>query len=135
MQHFNSAHKCNGPYQSCACASKHLPPRFSLFCGYSDERQAVSLHVNPNESPSNRLKLTVREGKRIAVSVKAADWFVRVGDASVSSEDRSRYLSWLKQSPMHVAETLRLLHMCGLLRSMARRQSGETPLETSQQVS
>jgi ferric-dicitrate binding protein FerR (iron transport regulator) len=77
----------------------------------------------------------VREGKRIAAAAKAADWFVRVSDAPVSRQDRSRYLGWLKQSPMHVAETLRLLHVCGLLRSMARRQSAETQLETSQQVS
>lgn len=69
------------------------------------------------------------------MAAKAADWFVRVGDASLSSEDRSRYLGWLKQSPVHVAETLRLLHVCGLLRAMARGQSRETPLETSQQVS
>lgn len=60
----------------------------------------------------------MREHNRIAATLDAADWFVRSDDDSMPRDDRTRYLAWLKQSPVHVAETLRLMRLCGLLRSI-----------------
>lgn len=65
-----------------------------------------------------RSLLTVREHNRIATTLEAADWFVRLDDDRTPHHDRTRYLAWLKQSPVHVAETLHLIHLYGSLRSI-----------------
>jgi ferric-dicitrate binding protein FerR (iron transport regulator) len=59
----------------------------------------------------------VRADKQIAATSEATDWFVRFLDDGMSRHDRMRYLCWLKQSPVHVAETLRLMRICRLLHS------------------
>jgi ferric-dicitrate binding protein FerR (iron transport regulator) len=53
----------------------------------------------------------VGQHKRQAAALEAADWFVRLDDRCMSRHDRARYLAWLKQSPVHVAETLRLMRI------------------------
>jgi ferric-dicitrate binding protein FerR (iron transport regulator) len=60
----------------------------------------------------------VGEYKRQAAALDAADWFVRFDDRCMSRHDRARYVAWLKQSPVHVAETLRLMRIHQLLRSI-----------------
>lgn len=60
----------------------------------------------------------VREQKQIAATSEAADWFIRFHDGGMSRHDRMRYLCWLKQSPGHVAETLRLMSIYRSLRSI-----------------
>jgi ferric-dicitrate binding protein FerR (iron transport regulator) len=60
----------------------------------------------------------VGEHKRQAAALEAADWFVRFDDRCMSRHDRARYVGWLKQSPVHVAETLRLMRIHQLLRSI-----------------
>jgi hypothetical protein len=72
--------------------------------GYFDEPWAVLL--------------VVREHKQIAATSEATDWFVRFFDDGMSRQDRMRYLCWLKQSPVHVAETLRLMRIYRLLCSI-----------------
>lgn len=60
----------------------------------------------------------MREHKQITASLEAADWFVRFQDDRMSRHDQMRYFSWLKQSPVHVAETLRLMRISRLVRSI-----------------
>lgn len=71
-----------------------------------------------NSSSDRRSLLTVREQKQITASLEAADWFVRFQDDPMSRYDQMRYFSWLKQSPVHVAETLRLMRISRLVRSI-----------------
>jgi ferric-dicitrate binding protein FerR (iron transport regulator) len=66
----------------------------------------------------------VSEHKRRVAALEAADWFVRFG--AVSRQDRKRYLAWLKQSPLHVAETLRLQCIYQWLRSILVPSSDAT---------
>ncbi|HKS58116.1 MAG TPA: FecR domain-containing protein [Steroidobacteraceae bacterium] len=44
--------------------------------------------------------------KRALISQEAAEWFARMQDPRVSLDERRRFLRWLKQSPVHVAEYL-----------------------------
>lgn len=50
------------------------------------------------DDPENR--------KRALISQEAAEWFARMQDPRVALNDRRRFLRWLKQSPIHVAEYL-----------------------------
>ncbi|HEV8330231.1 MAG TPA: FecR domain-containing protein [Steroidobacteraceae bacterium] len=50
------------------------------------------------DDPENR--------KRALISREAAEWFARMQDPRVSLDERRRFLRWLKQSPVHVAEYL-----------------------------
>ena len=50
------------------------------------------------DDPENR--------KRALISEEAAEWFARMQDPRVSLDERRRFLRWLKQSPIHVAEYL-----------------------------
>lgn len=49
-----------------------------------------------------------REEKRALISEEAAEWLVRLRDEKLGSADRRRYVVWLKQSPSHIAEMLRV---------------------------
>lgn len=66
----------------------------------------------------------VSEYKRQVAALEAADWFVRFD--GVSRHDRTRYFAWLKQSPLHVAETLRLMLIYQSLRSILLPSSDAT---------
>jgi transmembrane sensor len=54
--------------------------------------------------------------KRELISQEAAEWFARMKEPRVPLEDRQRFLRWLKQSQMHVAEYLRVANIHGDLR-------------------
>jgi len=43
---------------------------------------------------------------RELISREAAEWFARMQDSRVALDDRRRFLRWLKQSPVHIAEYL-----------------------------
>jgi transmembrane sensor len=43
---------------------------------------------------------------RDLIASEAADWFVLLGGADVSAEDRTRFATWLRRSPEHVEEYL-----------------------------
>ncbi len=55
--------------------------------------------------------------KRELISQEGAEWFARMQDPEVSLDDRRRFVRWLKQSPLHVAEYLRVVGLDGNLRS------------------
>jgi transmembrane sensor len=54
--------------------------------------------------------------KRELISQEAAEWFARMRDPHASLDDRRRFLRWLKQSEIHVAEYLRVTGVDGNLR-------------------
>jgi len=55
--------------------------------------------------------------KRELISQEAAEWFARMQDPKVPLDDRQRFLRWLKQSQVHVAEYLRVASIDGNVRS------------------
>jgi transmembrane sensor len=55
--------------------------------------------------------------KRELISQEAAEWFARMQDPHVALDDRRRFVRWLKQSQIHVAEYLRVVGLDGNLRS------------------
>lgn len=56
-----------------------------------------------------------KNGKRAGISECAADWYVRLRDNDLNRVDQQRYMQWLKQSPSHVAEMLRMKRLHGVL--------------------
>jgi len=52
-------------------------------------------------------------GKRELISQEAAEWFARMRDPRVSLDDRRRFLRWLKESPVHIAEYLTIADING----------------------
>jgi len=67
--------------------------------------------------------------KRELISQEAAEWFARMQDPDVPLDDRQRFLRWLKQSQVHVAEYLRVASIDGNVRSAQLRfvLTGEDP--------
>jgi transmembrane sensor len=55
--------------------------------------------------------------KRELISQEAAEWFARMQDPDVPFDERQRFLRWLKQSQVHVAEYLRIASIDGNVRS------------------
>jgi transmembrane sensor len=51
--------------------------------------------------------------KRELISQEAAEWFARMQDPRVSLDDRRRFLRWLKESPVHIAEYLTIADIDG----------------------
>jgi transmembrane sensor len=77
------------------------------------------------------------EGAAQSVSDQAAEWFIRLKDRDLNATERRRYVRWLKQSPGHIAEFMRLCHLYGrvkrakvpaLLRAEAEAESNVIPL-------
>jgi transmembrane sensor len=54
--------------------------------------------------------------KRELISQEAAEWFMRMQDPRVPLEERRRFLRWLMQSPIHIAEYLTVTGIDGDLR-------------------
>lgn len=52
-----------------------------------------------------------------ALSDEAAEWFIRLRDDRLSSRNRERNVRWLKQSPAHIAELLRIQQVYTVLRA------------------
>lgn len=48
-----------------------------------------------------------------AVSDQAAEWFIRLRDRDLTAADRRKYMRWLKYSPSHIAEFMRLCQLYG----------------------
>jgi transmembrane sensor len=67
--------------------------------------------------------------KRELISQEAAEWFARMKDPHVPLDDRQRFLRWLKQSQIHVAEYLRVASIDGDLRraQLTCALAGEPP--------
>ena len=58
----------------------------------------------------------------LAVSNEAAEWFVRMRDDRLTARQRQKNVRWLKQSPTHIAELLRIQQVYKVLRA-AKLQS------------
>lgn len=48
-----------------------------------------------------------------SVSDQAAEWFIRLKDRDLGATERRKYVRWLKQSPSHIAEFMRLCQLYG----------------------
>lgn len=57
---------------------------------------------------------------RLAIAEQAAEWFVAHLTGSLDEEARAGFAAWLKTSPVHVDEYLRIAAISGELRTMAR---------------
>ena len=53
------------------------------------------------------------EGRVQSVSDQAAEWFIRLRDRDLTMADRRKFVRWLKQSPSHIAEFMRLCQLYG----------------------
>src|SRR5688572_7947075 len=47
------------------------------------------------------------------ISDQAAEWFIRLKDRDLSIAERRKFVRWLKQSPSHIAEFMRLCQLYG----------------------
>jgi|KBSMisStaDraftv2_1062788.scaffolds.fasta_scaffold61544_2 transmembrane sensor len=56
-----------------------------------------------------------RDRRRQLAAESAADWVLRLQDPEVSRSARLEYVQWLRESPLHVAEMLRISHIHGEL--------------------
>lgn len=54
---------------------------------------------------------------RMSLSNEAAEWFVRLRDDRMGMRHRERNVRWLKQSPAHIAELLRIQQVYQVLRA------------------
>jgi transmembrane sensor len=63
---------------------------------------------------------------RQALSDEAAEWFIRLRDDRLSARHRERNVRWLKESPSHIAELLRIQQVYTVLRAakLENRPSG-----------
>lgn len=53
------------------------------------------------------------EGRVPSVNDQAAEWFIRLRDRDLTLADRRKFVRWLKQSPGHIAEFMRLCQLYG----------------------
>jgi transmembrane sensor len=53
------------------------------------------------------------EGRMPSVNDQAAEWFIRLRDRDLTMADRRKFVRWLKQSPGHIAEFMRLCQLYG----------------------
>jgi transmembrane sensor len=53
------------------------------------------------------------EGRAPSVNDQAAEWFIRLRDRDLTIADRRKFVRWLKQSPSHIAEFMRLCQLYG----------------------
>ena len=60
---------------------------------------------------------------RVSLSSEAAEWFVRLRDDSLGMRHRERNVRWLKQSPAHIAELLRIQQVNGSRQSVSNSAS------------
>ncbi len=58
--------------------------------------------------------------RRELASSEAAEWCARLQDAGLSRAEREQFVDWLRESPLHVAEMLRMAMVDGGLRRFDR---------------
>lgn len=51
----------------------------------------------------------------LSASLQAAEWFARLDAKALSRAEKTQYLNWLKTSPVHIAEMLRISRIHSLL--------------------
>lgn len=94
----------------------------------------------PTDEEDAGMKGTLHENgreraTRQALSDEAAEWFVRLRDDRLGTRHRERNVRWLKQSPAHIAELLRIQQVYKVLRGAnVRNRSSGAPGESSSNV-
>lgn len=70
---------------------------------------------------------------QVSLSNEAAEWFVRLRDDRLGTRNRERNVRWLKQSPSHIAELLRIQQVYQALRTakVVNRAPGATAPQVS----
>jgi len=58
--------------------------------------------------------------RRTRVTEEAADWWVRLRAQDPRREEREQFVDWLRESPVHVAEMLRIAQVHGAIESFER---------------
>ncbi len=72
---------------------------------------------------------------RQALSSEAAEWFVRLRDDRLGTRHRERNVRWLKESPAHIAELLRIQQVYKVLRTAnLQNRSPGAPGESASNV-
>lgn len=71
----------------------------------------------PMDEEDAAMKGSLHYSAKVALSNEAAEWFVRLRDDSLGTRHRERNVRWLKQSPAHIAELLRIQQVYKVLRA------------------
>ena len=71
----------------------------------------------PTDDEDAAMKGSLHESAQAALSSEAAEWFVRLRDDRLGMRHRERNVRWLKQSPAHIAELLRIQQVYKVLRA------------------
>ena len=73
--------------------------------------------TTPIDDQDADMKGTTNDGATRALSDEAAEWFIRLRDDRLNLRHRERNVRWLKQSPAHIAELLRIQQVYKVLRA------------------
>jgi transmembrane sensor len=71
----------------------------------------------PTDDEDAQMKGSMHDHARDALSSEAAEWFIRLRDDRLNVRHRERNVRWLKQSPAHIAELLRIQQVYKVLRA------------------
>jgi transmembrane sensor len=71
----------------------------------------------PTDDEDADMQGSGHENATRAVSDEAAEWFIRLRDDRLNIRHRERNVRWLKQSPAHIAELLRIQQVYTVLRA------------------
>lgn len=72
----------------------------------------------PTDDEDAEMKGHLHESAKMALSDEAAEWFIRLRDDRLNMRHRERNVRWLKQSPAHIAELLRIQQVYKVLRAV-----------------
>lgn len=61
------------------------------------------------------------EGTPSSIREHAAEWFLRLHAHDLNVAERFAYLQWLKESPVHIGETLEICHLYSILYPMKKQ--------------
>jgi transmembrane sensor len=73
--------------------------------------------THPTDDEDADLRGSVGDNTQRALSDEAAEWFIRLRDDRLGMRHRERNVRWLKQSPAHIAELLRIQQVYTVLRA------------------
>lgn len=71
----------------------------------------------PTDDQDEDLPGSTRDNAKRALSDEAAEWFIRLRDDRLNVRHRERNVHWLKESPSHIAELLRIQQVYTVLRA------------------
>lgn len=71
----------------------------------------------PTDDEDAEMRGSAGKNSRRALSDEAAEWFIRLRDDRLGMRHRERNVHWLKESPAHIAELLRIQQVYTVLRA------------------